>query len=331
MADKSCTRVIAYMLCVLLIAVMSLSACSVIEKAVYPHKERSYLVTENYEVSGPVDEKIYIDVDLPITYGIQRVDTLEVSGLSEYEFEEKDGYRILHGQLLGNGRSTDVSLQYKVTALSGRISWEGEVKPEYTSPGQFVDNNNPDILAMVESLYADTDMETAQNIFNFVVKHLRFDDTQNVSAVRRASQVLSSKTGVCEDYANLMVAMLRAANIPAKSISGMTYRTLTRNPGSWEHSASEGSHAWVEFFVGGQWHFADPTWGTDFFDECDGYHISYGLEPMITDESYINYTNEIEAKGYLFALSITAPFKVSVYSKSAEVTVLPIVNIILEQ
>jgi hypothetical protein len=48
-----------------------------------------------------------------MTYGIQRIEDLDVAGLSEYTFEEKDGYRVLHGQLSGNGGSTVVSLQYK--------------------------------------------------------------------------------------------------------------------------------------------------------------------------------------------------------------------------
>lgn len=312
------------------VVVMLLSSCSVVERAIYPHKDRVYLVTETYEVTAPMGENISMDVDLPMTYGIQQIRDLDVAGLSEYTLEEKDGYRILHGQLSGNGGSTVVSLQYKVTALSGEISWENDVKPEYLSPGQFVDSDHSDILATVKPLCADTDRETVRNIFDFVVKHMRFDPS-NDHAPRKASEVLSDMTGVCEDYANLMTALLRAADIPAKSITGMTYRTLERNPGSWEHSASEGSHAWVEFFIENQWHFADPTWGMDFFDECDGYHISYGLEPMIADEAYGDYFNEIESRGYLFALSVTAPFKVSVYSKSTGVTVVPTVRIVQQQ
>jgi hypothetical protein len=110
----------------------------------------------------------------------------------------------------------------------------------------------------------------------------------------------------------------------------MSYRELKKSTDGWEHSASSGSHAWVEFYTDGKWHFADPTWGKGFFDDCDGYHISYGLEPMIDEDVYIEKFEAIEREGYQIPLSITAPFKVTFWSKSADVEVTPIVDITLE-
>ncbi len=78
-----------------------------------------------------------------------------------------------------------------------------------------------------------------------------------------ASDILKSKKGICRDYANLTTALLRAAGIPAKAVNGLVLNDLTE-PAEWMSSAQNGSHAWVEFYSDGEWHFADPAWGRIF-------------------------------------------------------------------
>jgi transglutaminase-like putative cysteine protease len=300
-----------------------------VEQAIYPHKDRVYNVTETYTVNIPNGESVYFDIDIPDSYGYQDVENLIVVGVNQYEILSMDGYQILHGQVDGDENVYTIRIDYKISALSGSIQWDGEVKPEYSYPGQFIDSDNDNIVFETQALIANNEYETAKNIFDYVSGHLKFVDKRE-GDTRIASKVLEEKDGVCEDYANLMVAMLRAADIPSKSISGMTYRELKKSTDGWEHSASSGSHAWVEFYTGGKWHFADPTWGKGFFDDCDGYHISYGLEPMIEENSYIEKINAIEREGYQIPLSITAPFKVTFWSKSPDVEVTPVVDIALE-
>lgn len=61
-----------------------------------------------------------------------------------------------------------------------------------------------------------------------------------------ASQSLQRKKGVCQDHAHLMIALCRAAKIPARYVSGYL-------PG-------EGAmHAWVEVLPDNQWCGFDPT------------------------------------------------------------------------
>jgi transglutaminase-like putative cysteine protease len=300
-----------------------------VERTVYPHKDRTYRVTETYTVRIPNSEVVFFDINIPASYGYQNIEGFSVKGTDNYGMIDKDGYQILHGQANGDGDVQTIELNYEISALSGSIKWDGEVKSEYISPAQFIDSDNADIIAATEPLIASDEYETANNIFDYVSEHLKYID-QDESSARMASEVLKDNEGVCEDYANLMTVMLRAADIPSKSISGMTYRDLKKATNGWEHSGSMGSHAWVEFYTDGKWHFADPTWGADFFDECDGYHISYGLEPMIEDNTYIERIDAIESDGYHIPLSITAPFKVTFWSRSDEIEVTPIVNITSE-
>ncbi|MDO4183233.1 MAG: transglutaminase family protein [Coriobacteriia bacterium] len=61
-----------------------------------------------------------------------------------------------------------------------------------------------------------------------------------------AQQAFEQRCGVCQDYAQLLIALLRACNIPARYASGITL--------------GEGvSHAWVEAHVDGTWLGFDPT------------------------------------------------------------------------
>lgn len=58
--------------------------------------------------------------------------------------------------------------------------------------------------------------------------------------------IIEYRKGVCQDFAHLMIAILRYNHIPARYVSGFTI--------------GEGeSHAWVEYFDGYLWKGADPT------------------------------------------------------------------------
>jgi hypothetical protein len=53
-------------------------------------------------------------------------------------------------------------------------------------------------------------------------------------------------TGVCADYAPLLVSNLASAGIPAREVAG--------------YFAKDGGHAVTEVYYDGQWHHYDPTW-----------------------------------------------------------------------
>jgi len=101
---------------------------------------------------------------------------------------------------------------------------------------------------------------------------------------------LETGEGACGEFANLMVALCRAKEIPAKSISGLSIPFMpVFNKSNWSHQA--GAHAWVEFYSDGKWHFADPSrGGNGNFDRVDGFHLSYG------EKEYIKTVYEESAK-----------------------------------
>jgi transglutaminase-like putative cysteine protease len=70
-----------------------------------------------------------------------------------------------------------------------------------------------------------------------------------------AVEALRAGEGVCQDYAHLTLALLRAMGVPGRYVSGY----LHTNPDAAlrEHVRGE-SHAWVEVWTGGWWGY-DPT------------------------------------------------------------------------
>jgi transglutaminase-like putative cysteine protease len=69
---------------------------------------------------------------------------------------------------------------------------------------------------------------------------------------------LKSRQGVCQDFAHIMIALVRNASIPCRYVSGYLYQN---QDSSTEHPSADGAtHAWVEALVPGiGWVGFDPT------------------------------------------------------------------------
>jgi transglutaminase-like putative cysteine protease len=70
-----------------------------------------------------------------------------------------------------------------------------------------------------------------------------------------AAEALAAGKGVCQDLAHLTIALLRAAGVPARYVSG--YLHPKANPVIGEEAVGQ-SHAWVEAWTGAWWP-VDPT------------------------------------------------------------------------
>lgn len=82
---------------------------------------------------------------------------------------------------------------------------------------------------------ARTDQELAERISDWVSDRLTYRAGET-STTTTAGQVTELGRGVCQDYAHVMIAVCRAAGLPARYVSG--------------HLMGEGpSHAWVEVMI----------------------------------------------------------------------------------
>ena len=67
---------------------------------------------------------------------------------------------------------------------------------------------------------------------------------------------LRTRKGVCQDFAHIMIALVRALGIPCRYVSGYLFHRLETQ----DRSAQDATHAWVEALLPGLgWVGFDPT------------------------------------------------------------------------
>lgn len=148
-------------------------------------------------------------------------------------------------------------------AQSINVSIEDEFLP-FLYPNQYVNfHTDSKAVSKGSNLAKDTysDLDVVQNIYNYVIKNISYDTekAQNVSYgyVPDIDDTLSSKKGICFDYAALMTSMLRSQNIPTKLEVGYS---------------GDAYHAWISTYIddkgwvddiiqfnGNTWQIMDPT------------------------------------------------------------------------
>ena len=87
--------------------------------------------------------------------------------------------------------------------------------------------------------------------------HENFAYVPNATSVDSPiDHAISERKGVCQDFAHVMIALVRTLRVPCRYVSGYLFHTT----GDQSSSAEGASHAWVEAFLPGLgWVGFDPT------------------------------------------------------------------------
>lgn len=170
------------------------------------------------------------------------------------------------------------------------VKLENEFLP-FLYPNQYV-NFSPDseasklALSMVSEDTSDVD--ALKQIYNYVVNNLSYDydkaETVETGYLPDVDETLSTKTGICFDYAALTTAMLRSCDIPCKLQIGYT---------------GDIKHAWIDVYIrtkgwvtnavsfnGDSWSLMDPTFDSsadsddseaiqDYIGNADNYTVQF--------------------------------------------------------
>ena len=122
---------------------------------------------------------------------------------------------------------------------------------QYTTPGS-------DLVEVSRGLRSASPRATAEAVVDWV--HGSLEYVRGVTHVQTsATEAFAAGSGVCQDFAHLALAVLRAGGIPARYVSGYIHPDAEAEVG--EEAAGE-SHAWVEAWLGDWWGW-DPTNGVD--------------------------------------------------------------------
>ena len=109
-----------------------------------------------------------------------------------------------------------------------------------------------------------TDSARVRAIYVWITDHISYDVdamlakgsmTTTTVPLPSADEILTRRSGVCQGYTDLFVALSKACGINAVRVGGYTKRT---------GEVSSLAHAWVALKLNGKWQLFDPTWGAGF-------------------------------------------------------------------
>lgn len=145
---------------------------------------------------------------------------------------------------------------------------DAELEP-FRRSSAYVNTNDPEIkrLAKEAAGTARTPLDVAHNIRAFVSDYITTKDLGVGFAT--ASEVARSKQGDCSEHAILTAALLRAAGIPSRGVTGIVHTERfagRRNVFVW--------HMWTQAHIDGRWVDLDAALEQD---DVDARHIAIGL------------------------------------------------------
>ncbi|MCO6450556.1 MAG: transglutaminase domain-containing protein [Caldilineales bacterium] len=224
---------------------------------------RTFAVTEHLRVVnyGPgMPEKQNLWVALISDAGpFQRVISMEIEPEPNAFITDEYGNRYaefdLSSQPMGDVPIQiiyQVEVQPAATDLSQCV---GDMPNDFTHAELHIESDNPQIVALAEYLTEGKEdpCEKVRAFYDYVGDNLVY--TYN-GRDWGAQAALGPMGADCTEYSDLMIALNRAAGIPARYVEGVLYLE------EGEESLARTEHAWVEVYLPGSgWTPFDPTLG----------------------------------------------------------------------
>lgn len=114
----------------------------------------------------------------------------------------------------------------------------------------------------------------AQRMMTRIFETFQFDNATTIVSTP-VNQVLEQKSGVCQDFAHLQIAAMRALGLPVRYVSG--YIRTAPPEGEKKLEGTDASHAWVSVWAPGLgWVDFDPT--NNLINSEDHITIAYGRD-----------------------------------------------------
>lgn len=186
---------------------------------------------------------------------------LPTGGWVTYPLSDGDGsYKVMALE------NTQGKKYAKLASVSFQVKLTDEFAP-FLRPNQYVDYGvAPNSVAKAAELTEScTDgLDKVAKVYDFVVGNLTYD-TKKAATVKSGylpvlDTVLSSKKGICFDYAALMAGMLRAQSVPCKLVVGYAGKQYHAWVSVWTEKTG-----WVDniiYFDGNTWQRMDPTFAS---------------------------------------------------------------------
>lgn len=222
----------------------------------------------NISLDAPVRNHCFTLRCLPQSDTRQRIKALEYT-VSPRDFLSQSadqwGNVLIYGQCRGETR--EFRVEVTGVAETGLSPWVPAMHPEreriFTFPTAMT-AADPVLKEYAAIITGGHPLEAAEQAMALLHTTMRYvPGSTNVHTT--AAQAFRQGQGVCQDFAHVMLALLRLRGIPCRYVTGMI-------PGEGR------SHAWVEVLFRGSWYGFDPT----NLSSCAGEYIklSHGRDAL---------------------------------------------------
>lgn len=166
--------------------------------------------------------------------------------------------------------SVDIDYEVAVNELFYDLSTcEGDLPVEFTQPELHIESANPQIQSLSADLSRGkkTVCEQVRAFYNYAGDELIYTYNRTDWGAQATMGYMGAD---CTEYSSLVIALSRAAGIPARYYEGLLY---LKDPNS---EIAKTEHAWLDVFLPGTgWVAMDPT---------------LGREPVFRDTYFAHYT-----------------------------------------
>lgn len=192
-----------------------------------------------------------------------------------FSYVDYFGNTVHHTNLLEPHESLEITSRSTVITDGGKTVWSpvDEIRSlDFLAESRFVRTDDRIKSLVKNSLRPlnlgnpiDSAIDLCTATLNCLVYEPGITDVHSPS-----SEVLELGRGVCQDFAHVMIAACRYANIPARYVSGYLYGGVESERDDRE------SHAWCEVYGGKEsgWIGLDPTHDTIY---CDERYVKIGV------------------------------------------------------
>ena len=155
----------------------------------------------------------------------------------------------------------DYNLKTCSELMTDRASLE-----ECLEPQNDIECDSPVLIAYSDRICegAADDWEKVYRFYDYIAHEMAYDnveaDDDSKTFQDGAIDLLRDGKGICEGFANAFVALCRAQGIPAVVEFGLGYGDYYEMTTRVFEEGEYADHAWAAVFLGGKWHFVDPTY-----------------------------------------------------------------------
>ncbi len=133
-------------------------------------------------------------------------------------------------------------------SVGATIAEAAKQQPSWVQADSYIPSDEPQFKALAKQIFGrETRVQAAAGDVQKWVSG-RMHPNLGIGVLRDATEILSSKEGVCRDYAILTATILRAGGVPTRLCSGLV---------TWDGTFYY--HAWVEVWNGKNWIGVDST------------------------------------------------------------------------